>query len=390
MKKNHIPWQKNEQGFLIGMALVALAGVYVLFSGFIMPMIFAIIITSATYPLYLRINSKFNNENLSSAAMIIILCLALIFPVTYLITVSSTTIFNIYQNNQEMFSSLDFGRLVELKNDLLTYLPFEDKTIALISSEIDKNASILFNKAKDIIIGGSKAFIDNSMATISFIAISLFSMFFFFKDGIKVVEKIKIITPLHDDFDDLLIQELYSLCGILTISVFSVAVLQGFSFGLVTYFMDLNWFFIAIAISITSFIPVVGSLLVWIPLSIYLFIQGQTTNAIIVIVWGGVVNGFIIDNLMRPWIISRICELFNKNTNCDLSDFNPLDNTFLIILSTFGGIFLFGVVGLFLGPIIVALCITIFDLYVLRIKSAETQYELTKEDIEEIENSNKD
>ncbi len=374
MKKEHIPWQKNEQGFLIGMALVACLGIYSLFAGFLMPIIFAIIISSATYPLYLRINKKLKNENMSSGAMIAILCLAIIFPITYLITVSSTTIFDIYQNNQETFNSLDFGRLVELKDNLLTYLPFEDKTILYISSEIDKNAAIIFNKTKSILIDGSKAFIDNSMSTISFIAISLFSMFFFFKDGIKVIEKIKVITPLHDDFDDLLIQELYSLCGILTISVFTVAILQGFSFGIVTYFMELNWFFIAIAISLTSFIPVVGSLLIWIPLAIYLFIQGQTTHAIVVIVWGGVVNGFIIDNLMRPWIIGRICDMFNKNTECDLSDFNPLDNTFLIILSTFGGIFLFGVVGLFLGPIIVALCLTVFDLYVLRTQSAEEQY----------------
>lgn len=380
MEKKNIPWQKNEQGFLIGMVFISLMGLYALFSGFIMPIIFAVIITCATYPLYLNINSKLKNENFSASAMITLLCLVIIFPITYLVTVSSTTIFDIYQNNQQFFTSLDFGRLVELKNDMLAYLPFEDKTIALISAELDKNASILFNKAKSILLNGSKSFIDNSTSTISFILISLFSMFFFFKGGAKVVEKMKVITPLHDDFDDLLVQELYSLCGILTISVFSVSVLQGLSFGIVTYFMDLNWFFIALAISITSFIPIVGSLLVWIPLSIYLFIQGETTNAIIVIAWGGVVTGFIIDNLMRPWIISKVCLLFNKNTKYDLSDFNPLDNTFLIILSTFGGIFLFGVVGLFLGPIIVALCLTVFDLYVLRTTSAEKFDEINQKE----------
>ena len=89
--------------------------------------------------------------------------------------------------------------------------------------------------------------------------------------------------------------------------------------------------------------------------------------------WGAVVNGFVIDNILRPWIIGKICELFNKNTKYDLSDFNPLDNTLLIILSTFGGVMLFGVTGLFLGPIIVALSLTMFDLYVLRVQSADKE-----------------
>lgn len=371
MDKKFTAWQKYEQGFLIGLVLLSCFGLFTLFSSFILPLVFAVIIASATHPLYKVIDNKLQNPVLSSSAMITLLCFLVIFPVVYLLTVSGTTIFEIYQNNQAFFSGLNFDRLKELKDSMLSYLPLGDETISFISSQIDSNAKIMLEKVQAFAIKASKSLIDNSMSSITFIFISLFAMFFFFKDGRKIVEKIKIITPLHDDFDELLIQELYSLCGILTVSVFTVSVLQGVTFGFVTSFMDLNWLFIGIAISITSFIPVVGSLLVWIPLSVYLFIQGQTTNAVIIMFWGAVVNGFVIDNILRPWIIGKICELFNKNTKYDLSDFNPLDNTLLIILSTFGGVMLFGVTGLFLGPIIVALSLTMFDLYVLRVQSAD-------------------
>jgi predicted PurR-regulated permease PerM len=371
MNKKFTAWQKYEQGFLIGLVLLSCFGLFTLFSSFILPLVFAVIIASATHPLYKVIDNKLQNPVLSSSAMITLLCFLVIFPVVYLLTVSGTTIFEIYQNNQAFFSGLNFDRLKELKDSMLSYLPLGDETISFISSQIDSNAKIMLEKVQAFAIKASKSLIDNSMSSITFIFISLFAMFFFFKDGRKIVEKIKIITPLHDDFDELLIQELYSLCGILTVSVFAVSVLQGVTFGFVTSFMDLNWLFIGIAISITSFIPVVGSLLVWIPLSVYLFIQGQTTNAVIIMFWGAVVNGFVIDNILRPWIIGKICELFNKNTKYDLSDFNPLDNTLLIILSTFGGVMLFGVTGLFLGPIIVALSLTMFDLYVLRVQSAD-------------------
>jgi predicted PurR-regulated permease PerM len=215
-------------------------------------------------------------------------------------------------------------------------------------------------------------------------------MFFFYVGGEKIIEKIKIITPLNDDFDHLLLMELYSLCGILTVSIFSIALIQGISFGFVTYFMDnINWFFIAVAIAVCSFIPAVGSLLVWIPLAIYLFVVNQSVAAIVVLIWGAVINGFFIDNLMRPWVISKICAIFNKNTSCDLSDFNPLDNTLIIILSTLGGLFNFGVIGLFLGPIIAAISLTIFDIYILRIESAERTAECSDDEIQNETNPDK-
>tara|TARA_Y100001960_G_scaffold331312_1_gene427924 strand:+ start:7333 stop:8499 length:1167 start_codon:yes stop_codon:yes gene_type:complete len=381
MNKEFTAWQKYEQGFLIGLVLLSCFGLFTLFSNFILPLVFAVIIASATHPLYKVIDKKLKKPVLSSSAMITLLCFLVIFPIVYLLTVSGTTIFEIYQNNQAFFSGLNFDRLKELKDSMLSYLPLGDETISFISNQIDSNAKIMLEKVQAFAIKASKSLIDNSMSSITFIFISLFAMFFFFKDGRKIVEKIKIITPLHDDFDELLIQELYSLCGILTVSVFAVSVLQGVTFGFVTSFMDLNWLFIGIAISITSFIPVIGSLLVWVPLSIYLFIQGQTTNAVIIMFWGAVVNGFVIDNILRPWIIGKICELFNKNTKYDLSDFNPLDNTLLIILSTFGGVMLFGVTGLFLGPIIVALSLTMFDLYVLRVQSADKEnFQVSLED----------
>lgn len=371
MKNKHYPWEKNEQGFLIGLVLLATIGLFYLFSNFMLPILFAVVISCATYPLYAKINEHLKSKNTSSGIMVFLMAFLVVLPIVYLFSVSATTIFDVYHNNQDAIKGLDFTKLIEIKNDALNYLPLPEKTIALISSEIDKNSILIFEKTKGFAVSTSKNFIDNSISTINFIALTLFSMYFFFRDGKSIVNKIKIITPLNDDFDDLLLMELYSLCGILTISVFSVAVIQGFAFGALTYFMDVNWLFIGVAIAISSFIPFVGSLLVWIPLAVYFFIVDQTLYAVIIVFWGMVINGFIIDNLMRPWIIGRICAIFSKESKFDLSDFKPLDNIYIIILSTLGAFPLFGVVGLFLGPIVAALSITIFDLYIFRIQAAE-------------------
>ena len=345
MKKNVYPWERNEQGFLIGLVGLALFGLFYLFSDFMLPLVFAVVITCATYPLFELLILKTKNRALSSGIMVGGLAILVILPAIYLFSVSAVTIFDLYDTNQDAIKTLNFTKLVELKDSALSYLPLPENTISFISSELEKNAVLLFNKAKEVSVSISKEFLDNSMGTVKFLGITLFSMFFFFRDGENIVDKIKIITPLNDDFDDLLLMELYSLCGILTVSVFTVAFIQGVTFGMLTSFMDVNWLFIAIAIAVSSFIPIVGSLLVWIPLAIYFFVVDQSVYAIIILLWGAIVNGVIIDNIMRPWIIGKICVIFDKNTSCDLSDFNPLDNLLIIILSTFGALKLFGVVG---------------------------------------------
>lgn len=367
----NLKWQKHEQGFLILLVSLAFIGLFTLFYNFLMPIIFAVIITCASYPIFQKIENKIKNRSYSSYLMVFLLSIIVVIPIFYLVSVSSATVFSMYQDHQTTINSLDFNKLQELKSTILNYLPIPDETSNFISNLIDKNVKLIFDQAKTLLFSTSKFIIDNSLSVLSFFAISLFSMFFLFKDGIYVVNKIKKITPLNDFFDNLLFQELYSLCGILTVSVCVVAFLQGFAFGLLTYFMDLNWFFIGLAIMITSFIPVVGSALIWIPLSGYLFLSGHPYQAITVILWGTIVTGTIIDNFMRPVITSKISKSFNID-NCLKSDtFNPLDNTFIIILSTFGGVFTFGIIGLLLGPIIAAISITIFEVYIKRLESAE-------------------
>lgn len=387
MEKKYYPWENYERGFLILMVGLAFYGLSNLFSSFIMPMIFAVIVTCASYPLYRLILSKVKNKNLSSGIVVVLMALIVLFPLTYVIGVSSSTVYDLYQNNQDKISEMNFEEVRKLKDDALSYLPLSVEKQSLISSEIDKNATVVFEQAKNIVVKGSKSIIDNSIQVVYFLVLTLFSMFFFYTGGDKIVDKIKKITPLNDDFDDLIMRELYSLCGILTISVFSVAVLQGLAFGLLTYFMDLNWVFIAVAISLTSFIPVIGTFLVWCPLSLYLLSNGQSAEALWVFCWGFFVTGILIDNIVRPLLTGKICKMFTGDSGeLDIKDFNPLDNTFMIILSNIGGMLTFGVIGLFLGPIIVSISIAVFDLYIERNKAADE----AEKHIDEIKNTNEE
>jgi predicted PurR-regulated permease PerM len=364
------PLQTNELGFLQLLVLAATVGLLYLFNSFLMPIIFAGILACSTYPIFLKIKNKFNmTENRASSITTLLVFLVLIAPIGYLLTVVGVEATVLYDTYPTIINGLDFSSLDAIKPYLTEYTPLSDENVNYVSKQIAENSVMLKDGLKDSLLFLSKTILNSSMGMLGFFAISLFTLFFFYRDGKSITERLKIISPLHDYYDTLLMKEISSLSGILMFSVLSIALMQGISFAILTFFMDLDWVFIGIAIAVSSFIPIFGSMLVWVPLSLYLYGSGNLFAGGLVIFWGAFISGFVIDNLMRPFVMGKICGFFSQDKNDD--DFSPLEHTLLVILSTIGGVVTFGVLGLFLGPIIAAFSISIYGIYVIRLQNLD-------------------
>jgi predicted PurR-regulated permease PerM len=107
--------------------------------------------------------------------------------------------------------------------------------------------------------------------------------------------------------------------------------------------------------ALAGFIPVLGGLFVWLPLSLYLFGINEPTSAFIIIFFGAVLAGGLIDNFLRPIIIQKLSNTMNHKS--------ALNHTLITVLSTLAGVIQLGILGLFIGPIIAAMTITIFEIY---------------------------
>ena len=107
-----------------------------------------------------------------------------------------------------------------------------------------------------------------------------------------------------------------------------------------------GWAFWMTVMIVLSVIPAVGSALVWIPATIWLFATGATGSAIAMAVWCGAVVGTV-DNYLRPRLVGRDTKM------PDL----------MVLVGTLGGIYLFGATGFILGPIVAALFLAAWDLY---------------------------
>src|SRR5690606_27364726 len=124
------------------------------------------------------------------------------------------------------------------------------------------------------------------------------------------------------------------------------AIAQGIAGGLGMWLAGFPGLFWGTMMGFASFIPVVGTALIWVPATLYLFIMGDISWMIFLLIWSIAVVGSI-DNLLRPLLMQGSAGM----------------NTLMIFFSLLGGLQLFGLIGLIYGPLIFAITIVLFNLY---------------------------
>lgn len=177
--------------------------------------------------------------------------------------------------------------------------------------------------------------------------VMVYAMFFFLRDGPAILDRIFYYTPLNSDDEERMLERFVSVTRATIKGTLVIGFIQGTLAGIAFWVAGVGgaafWGTLMIILSI---IPGVGSALVWVPAVIYLFVTGQTLNAILLAVWCAGVVGTI-DNVLRPRLVGKDAKM------PDL----------LILVGTLGGIFLFGPIGFIVGPIICGLFLTVWEIY---------------------------
>ncbi|WP_024851870.1 AI-2E family transporter [Hydrogenovibrio kuenenii] len=354
--------QSLAESFLLILLLVAIVGLLWLFSPFLEALFFAMILATATYAIYQKVLCKVNSENTASALMSVVVFLTVIAPVTYLILEVGLQVGQVYGEAQRWLAMQTPQTFVDMNRNLIHIIPIPDATQAQLMQQLQDNAGKIIKFAQETIIFLVKGVFGNTTSFLTFILLAIFAMFFFYRDGHKIAQHIKVLSPLENHYDKMIMSRFSNLSTILLLSVLGVAVAQGITFAAVAWLLGLPGLFLGMAIAVTSFIPVVGSALIWIPVAIFLTFQGQYAEVGVVVFVGALINGFLIDNILRPVLINRI----SASLNAKGEGMEVASHTMMTILSTFAGLIHFGIIGLFFGPVIAALAITIFDVYALK------------------------
>jgi predicted PurR-regulated permease PerM len=187
----------------------------------------------------------------------------------------------------------------------------------------------------------------NALQFVVGLTLMLYLLFFFLRDGHAVVERLVRILPLGDTRERHLFKRFSEVVRATIKGTFVIAAVQGAIGGIAFAFLGIRgavlW---GVVMAAASLLPVVGSALVWLPAAVMLMTTGELVKGIVLIAVGVVLVGSA-DNVLRPILVGR---------DTGMPDY-------LVLLATLGGLALFGITGLVIGPLIAALFITLWEMF---------------------------
>ena len=180
------------------------------------------------------------------------------------------------------------------------------------------------------------------------LALMLYIAFFMLRDGSKLIELLVRALPLGDTRERTLFAVFTEVTRATIKGNIVIAMIQGLIGGVTLWSLGVHGaLLLGVLMAFASLIPSVGSALIWVPIAIYLTASGETTSAIILT---GIGVGIIstIDNVLRPILVGRDTQLPD----------------YLVLLSTLGGISLFGINGFAIGPLLAALFLAFWEIFI--------------------------
>lgn len=326
--------------------LVAIAlGVSALFlwmiRDFLMALLLAALFSSFCFPVYERITRRLGDRQSWGAGItVLIVFLVLIIPLLGFIALVGFQAVELARDARPWIEKLIENRAGLDDVPMLAFVEPYQKQI------LEKAGSMAGNVGSVVIAVVTAAAQRTAGLAVS-LFVMLYAMFFFLTKGKMLLERMLFYLPLASADEDQMVKRFVSVTRATIKGTVIIGVVQGTLGGLGFWVAGIKGVAVwGTAMAILSAIPAVGPLLVWAPAVIYLAASGEWGKAVGLFAWCSVVVG-LADNVLRPILVGRDTRL------PDL----------LILISTLGGLLIFGTPGLIVGPLVAALFVTIWEIY---------------------------
>jgi len=336
--------------FLILLGFI-LYHVYQILTPFLATGFWAFIIVFAFYPIFERLNKLLNdNQNVSALLMSLLIVAVVVVPVIYLTLYLGGEALNLYVAVRELVQSGEWQTLIEK----IRALPITQ----FIERELPQWSFITTDKLSDMALTTSKNvgnFLASNIAAFTknivfyflhFILMVCFS-FLFFRNGHGIIEHFFKVIPLSKESKASISSTLNNTLTAIIRGQFITSLTQGIIAGIIFYFLGMKLFvFLGILTFLASMIPVLGATSVWAPVAIYFFATGHFTQGLIM-----TLTGFfgisLIDNFLKPLLIGGGAKM----------------SVFVIFLSILGGLAAYGLSGIFIGPVVMAVFFALIKIF---------------------------
>ncbi len=348
--------QQIFTGFFVLIFIFLFYLFYQVLKPFLISLLWAGILVLILYPVYERLKILLKNKvGISSLIMTLLTVCIIVIPLILITASLSLEIFDIYKSAQ---SSGEFEKLGQIAQKFTKLDTLKDLVPSGILEKVVKNFDLGQLDLQEIIIKGVGTmsnyllgkFQDVARNLTSFIfnfVIMVFALFFFFRDGKGICKELITLIPMKETEKTKISTIFSNTIDAVIMGSLAIAVVQGLLVGLIFWTLGISYPVIAGAVSfVLSFIPLIGPVVVWAPVGIYLLFTGSIVKGIILLLFGALVISTV-DNVLRPLIIGGRVKL----------------PTLFLLLSIIGGIQYFGFSGIVLGPVLLAVFISFVEIY---------------------------
>lgn len=333
----------KREYFLISLFFLITASIFVLFYQiivpFFVPIAWAAVFAIIFYPMYEKLLARVKRKGLTAAMACIIIVGLIIGPLTYLFVAVVYQAAGAVAKVNELYNSGELNQWLDF--DIPMWHAAKEKLSEyydISQIKFDEIAKDAINKVSGVVVNQTTWIVTNGTKAVFYFGLMIFAMFYFFRDGELIMAKISRLLPLSRSQIKTAFSELRDVIQATMYGGVVIALLQGVLGGLLFVFMGISSpIFWGAVMAFLALIPLVGASIVYIPAAIILMLSGSMVKGIVVMAIGTLIISQV-DNVIRPLLISGKTSL------------HPL----LLFFTILGGISLFGLLGLVVGPMIAA------------------------------------
>ena len=338
---------RRNARLVVLLALLAVAAVlaYGILRPFLRPVAFALVIGIGFYPLHAKIERLLHRKNVHALVSTIAVLLVFVVPAVFLVSAASKEIIHAAQLINDRAAGQGglrpylFQGFQKLTIWLEKYVDIQNSGLEAAINSLPARASQFLVTFASSLVAGLAGFVGESIVT-------LIVLFFVFRDGAGFLNHCASLLPLEHERTVRLFSQVRQSVFANLYGILAVALAQGLltSAGVAIVGVG-SPLLLGIAAAVCSLVPFVGPTLVWLPVTIFLFVSGHPGKGLFLLAWGAIAVGTS-DNIIRPLVIASQVKL------------HPL----LLLFALIGGVQQFGFVGLFIGPVVISVVLALTDM----------------------------
>ncbi|WP_395141256.1 AI-2E family transporter [Schlegelella aquatica] len=330
---------------LLALTLLAVYLCWRLVEPFVPALTWALVLAVVFNPLHERIRARVPGKSVVAALAVLLVTVAVAVP-------SVLVAQKVAEEAVTHVEKLKGDPAKALMDQAIKRYPELAPTLRWLKREMDGSGQV--DKMATFVVDGTRRFVSGSVYFVVGALVTLYLLFYFFRDKDKTLRALRRFAPLSDDESDKVFADVRDTIYAIVYGTLAVSLVQGVLGGMIFWWLELPspllW---GAVMAVLAILPVLGASIVWAPAAVALALGGEWDKALILAFWGSVVIG-LIDNLLYPLLVKGRMRL----------------HTVPVFIAVIGGLLVFGTAGVVLGPVVLAMAKALVEVWRQRLQPA--------------------